>query len=322
MRGVPVAGGQSAGQILPDLPGRVEDAGCGDPWPRAGRAAAPALPILDALSQAGRIHAASLAADVREYAEEHSAVFCFFETLLADPRTAPRILAYARVMLVGSEGLARCVSERLSSYGVQDPSVVSLVPDAAPDQSSAAPAWRISDTRARTAAFEEELTDRITQHQVLLMVLPGWSSPVVRAAGRAALRADVPFLPLVQTSETVFLMGPLVIPRETACWHCFERQMRTNWPGRGVIRLPCRQYHGHDPGMVRFDDRTPPASYESAAAMVAAEAVKWLLLLVQHIQTLSQVVVYRPFLGTMQAYRVARLSRCEDCGGMQPPAEI
>lgn len=101
-------------------------------------------------------------------------------------------------------------------------------------------------------------------------------------------------------------VGPTVLPRETACWTCFELRRRSNAPDLAELDLVDR--HARVAGL-----RPEHLLVSPAAALLALEVVKVVTLFTApasyaHLLSLSLVS------GTTRLHPVLRVPRCPACG--------
>lgn len=148
-----------------------------------------------------------------------------------------------------------------------------------------------------------------------------------------ALTHNLPWLP-VYASGFLVRLGPFILPRETACWTCYERRVESNmvhYDDHRAIRAALRNGGARVPPA----DNLVPGVVELAAGLAALEAVRFLASRASLMEpVLFGKTLEYAFLSLKGNFHpVLKLPRCPSCGArargfpaispwMQPHAEL
>jgi bacteriocin biosynthesis cyclodehydratase domain-containing protein len=139
-----------------------------------------------------------------------------------------------------------------------------------------------------------------------------------RERNRAAVMVDRPIF-FACIAETGVRFGPLVVPRETACFECFHHRLRANV----AFREELDAYLAHNAFMEASGMDSRSAIYaRMGSAFVCAQVLHFLLGSSQHC-VLDKLVEVSPITVDLVTSRVLKLPRCEVCGPRDesaPPA--
>ena len=281
----------------------------------------PVQESLRVLEQAGLLRDAEPVADLARWTERHPAVFRFFDALMSDPYSALRALEKAKVMLFSAGNLIEPFVEKLTSFGVSQLNIASC---------DSAQGARAGNMEARLLTynsgdgerFERELAPLIEGQDMVLVALDAWSPPLLRSVNRISQQTGTPLLPMAQVHEGEFLIGPMVVPGETACWQCMELRMKSNWHMMDTYEAAFERYVEEHSWAARYSTGTPAAFYAAASSLAVIEAVKWIISGEVYMRTLNQVLVFRPFVPETEVSPVLKLPRCPACGNTKPPVRV
>ena len=149
----------------------------------------------------------------------------------------------------------------------------------------------------------------------LVVAAPGSPDPAVLGEVNAlALREGLPWI-LLQAGAWEVRVGPFFLPRETACWACYERRLEANEPShgeRGAVREAQRR-SGAAPAAP--DDLTAGTA-AVAAELCALEAVRFFAGRVSEVAPAlyGAFADYSLLAHRAAPHRVLRLPRCPACG--------
>jgi len=192
---------------------------------------------------------------------------------------APERLRAARVAVTGDGRIARTLVEQLAACGVGHVDAVS--------------ADEVAPGTALVCAASDE----------------GESAALMDAA-RAALEAELPFLP-VWAAELVGYVGPLTEPFETACLRCYQLRVESNSAHPDAVRA-IREHRAATPAACDASGMLPPMA-TALAAVAAMEAVKRLAGFAPADVT-GYVVELNLVSFSSNVRRVLKLPRCPECG--------
>jgi bacteriocin biosynthesis cyclodehydratase domain-containing protein len=139
-----------------------------------------------------------------------------------------------------------------------------------------------------------------------------------RERNRAAVAAGRPIF-FACISEAAVRFGPLVVPRESACFECFHHRLRANL----TFREEFDAFLAHN----AFQDESGVDSRAGiyarlGSAFICAQVVQFLLGCTQHC-VVDRLIEVSPITVDMVSSRVLKLPRCEVCGRTEefaPPA--
>lgn len=214
----------------------------------------------------------------------------FLSQLTSHAPSAQNRVASSRVLLVGRGALARATRAILAESGIR----VIVEPPFAGDDLRLVP----SDAWARAIAGHD--------HVVLALDAP--MSTALLALNDAALDAGIAWTGAYLDGHEA-TVGPTVIPRETACWRCY--QLRALGAHPNIDRMMAYEAAREQGRAEAAPSRLP--SFAPVAAGFLAQAV---------IQTLSRVTL-PPLAGRVlrvafmdlraERHRVLRIPRCPAC---------
>jgi bacteriocin biosynthesis cyclodehydratase domain-containing protein len=199
----------------------------------------------------------------------------FFSQTTLDGAAVQAALSRARVVLIGGGAVAEGTADALAAAGMK------------PASHSAQ--FSADDTRGASC----------------VLVCEDWSAPaVLSAVNSAALNHGWPWIP-GRIEYGIGMIGPTVIPGQTACYRCFEMRRQANLPRPTELQ-----------------GQTPIPANEAAAPGPMAAAIGSLLVLeamrlicrVALPQTIGTVLTLDFFATGITSHRVLRLPNCPDCG--------
>jgi bacteriocin biosynthesis cyclodehydratase domain-containing protein len=194
----------------------------------------------------------------------------FFTRTTLDGSATQAVLSEARLALVGEGAVAAHAMTGLADSGI----AVTLICEA---QFHARAAHGAQCVLAAFDSPQPALLDRVNQ---------------------ASLEEGWPWIPAVIESGAA-VIGPAVIPRQTACYRCYELRRHANSPPQ----------HGS-----ADDDAGAPGPLAACAgALLALEAVR-LVSRVAAPQSMGRAIVLDFFAPAIASHRVLRLPSCPACG--------
>ncbi len=193
----------------------------------------------------------------------------FFTRTTRDGSATQAVLSEARVALVGEGAVAEHAATGLADSGIAVTSICEAQFHAGATHGA----------RCVLAAFDTPqpaLLDRVNQ---------------------ASLDEGWPWIPAVIESGAA-VIGPAVMPRQTACYRCYELRREANSP------------HQHGSA----DDGAAPGPLAACAgAFLALEAVRLVSRLAAP-QSMGRAIVLDFFAPAIASHRVLRLPNCPACG--------
>jgi bacteriocin biosynthesis cyclodehydratase domain-containing protein len=144
------------------------------------------------------------------------------------------------------------------------------------------------------------------------MVLPQRLSSLLRAANQACLARDIPFLP-VWREATGAQIGPLIIPRDTPCWVCFELR-------QGVPLTPDEVRALHHTDMVTlapWEDTAMLVPWGAAVAAIAACEIVTVLTQYRHPTSSGRALFLAAPDWQLQPTPVLKVPRCPACSPLR-----
>ena len=206
------------------------------------------------------------------------------ETLSVEP---PRVLAKleeVRVIVFGRSPVAECTARSLAAQGFSQTSLVS-------SEDSLMPAFSV-------------------------VIEADWPSHVLDAINRRALETRQPWM-LVGAWNRRLLVGPILVPGETACYECYRRRLDSHRRHLAAYRK-LDEWRG---------SQCEPADPEPVLPAIAELAAAWVSLeLFNHIsgvspaRTLGRVLVYYPAEGRFGIENVLRIPWCPVCSAVRAEA--
>lgn len=305
--------GATARQVLPGLLALLDGSRTVDDLEQALEPGAGVREVLALLEDAGVLADADLLGR-HQLVTARARVLAFFEALGLDGLAALDALGQAELSVVSVQpDLADVLLDVFGQYELGNVEVLVLSDDSG-DTS-------MEDIRGHHQPVVEQLEggvfdNRLRSKDLIVAVVDRWSPTFMRAINRAALRCSSPLLPLCPTSEAECLLGPTVVPGETACWRCMEVRQRSNWLSRESWEMAIeRHLEGHP--LTGFLSGMPAAHAEIVLRMLAVEATKWLAKCNYFMQTLDHVLALRPFTLEVEQHVVLKVPRCPDCSRLQ-----
>jgi bacteriocin biosynthesis cyclodehydratase domain-containing protein len=139
-----------------------------------------------------------------------------------------------------------------------------------------------------------------------------------RERNRAAVAASRPIF-FACISETTVRFGPLVVPRESACFECFHHRLRANL----TFREEFDAFLTHNAFQEESGVDSRAGIYARlGSAFICAQIVQFLLGCTQHC-VVDRLIEVSPLTVEMVSSRILKLPRCEVCGRVDdaaPPA--
>lgn len=190
-------------------------------------------------------------------------------------------------------------------------------PEFAPYLSEALMAFGLSADQITVVDDPSSWRDQIDQiardSTVLLAALPGWQPNLFMDINQACVKAGTPWLPVQSENEVSLLIGPLVVPGESACYACFERRRRANLMDGAEMQTALDSIVTTQPAVGNFHLRSVRPLLEPAFAMAATEVLKYVVGLDFYLATLNRVICFTPFAMEMESLPVHKVPRCPTC---------
>ncbi len=167
---------------------------------------------------------------------------------------------------------------------------------------------------APQAGDEDAPPTGLAEADVAVVALDGSDPDTLARFNRIALRLDLPWI-LQEAYGFEIRVGPFFLPRQTACWNCYERRLEANAPGsmeRRAIRAAQRSHGGRQ----ALADDIPPGVAMAGAEVCAVEIVRFFASRVSDItpELYGAFADYSLLTHRATPHRVLRLPRCPACG--------
>ncbi|QUL98979.1 MAG: TOMM precursor leader peptide-binding protein [Candidatus Fermentithermobacillus carboniphilus] len=299
----------------------------------------PDIPEEEVLRTIKRLFDKGLVEETREWGEgspggkdeSHGPQETFFSIICRDGRIVQKILAEARVVVFG---LGRVGSHAVASLARSGVGKIVGVDDATVDSSLplCGELYLAEDVgRLRCEAIADRL-GRInprTQFEALKVVPHEVheAAAIIRGAGLVLACKDSPEVSLYRTVNEASLketvpwlraslegfeahLGPSVIPRETACYTCYEMRSKGNW-AHYEENLAFEQYLASSPRKADYGCLAPIAGL--LGNLAAAEALK-LLTGFSPPTTSGKLWIFNVNTFEAETHEVLKLPRCPSCG--------
>jgi bacteriocin biosynthesis cyclodehydratase domain-containing protein len=229
-----------------------------------------------------------------------------------------RRLRAARVVLLGGDATIREIARGLATSGVAE------IRLGAPTHEDAAAAKRLETLNAeldelncegshRTLRLSDDpsaadWTELLDGASFVIACANEWPAAFLEDFNRAALKGEIPWLYCLLEGRGASV-GPLFLPRETACWSCYSRRRR------GV-----EEFVAAYDAIQRSADRefrrrmgTAPGLSQFVAGLAVMEAVKFVTSF-EIPASIGTELRFDLVSGRVEPHRVLKLPRCADCG--------
>jgi bacteriocin biosynthesis cyclodehydratase domain-containing protein len=242
----------------------------------------------------------------------------------ASPLEVQRRLETSRVILVGAGLFGAVTTDLLVRTGCRNTQVIGWNDDGPLKRAlSAMPTPLPSAVHLPTTsvdALRAELNDRMEEADLLLTATCDAPALMFRAVNDLCLAAGCPWL-LGNTEGSVFQLGPLVEPYESACYSCLELRSRSG----GSYAIENELYQERlattrsASERILLGEALWPATL--AASILVGEAVRLLSGLAATTLTNARLHL-TPVTGLIEQNEVIRVPRCPDCyrGQLAPQA--
>jgi ribosomal protein S12 methylthiotransferase accessory factor len=200
-------------------------------------------------------------------------------------------LARARVAVVGEGVLGHAVGAALERAGMG--AVLRLAPSAGDDDD---PPPSLVEADAAVVALDADRPDTLARFNAL------------------SLRLDVPWIQLEARGFEV-RVGPFFLPRQTACWTCYDHRVEANASGYQERRAMRAAQRRSGALQAPADDVTPGTA-AIGAEICALEVVRFFAARVSEItpELHGAFADYSLLAHRAAPHRVLRLPRCPSCG--------
>ncbi len=242
----------------------------------------------------------------------------------SSPREVQRRLETSRVVLVGTGLFGAVTADLIARTGCRDTQVIAWNDDGPLERALHATtvplprAVRLPTTSVD--ALYAELRDRVEGADLLLTATCDAPSLLFRAVNELCLTARCPWL-FGNADGSVFELGPLVEPYESACYSCLEQRSRS----AGVYPIENELYQERLATVRSAEERVLlgealwPATL--AASILVGEAFRLLTGVAATTLTNARLRL-APVTGLIEQNEVTRVPRCPDCyrGQIAPQA--
>jgi len=230
------------------------------------------------------------AATAREFAE----VIRAFHDVGIHGGSVVKAVRSGHVAVVGRGVLAELSATALRRVGV------GTVENASPGTGDSRKAWM----------------DALEQAHIAVVALDVDDPSFLSAFNKEAINLERPWL-MVRTSGMKLRLGPLFLPRQTACYACYERRLAGNATYFSDIRA-VREAIMSGRAAVQAADNVMPALAALAADMAAFEMLKffgsWVAPMALQPSLYGRFIDYAMLELEGTSHRVLKLPRCQTCG--------
>ncbi|NET61650.1 MAG: TOMM precursor leader peptide-binding protein [Symploca sp. SIO2E6] len=135
--------------------------------------------------------------------------------------------------------------------------------------------------------------------------------PSLEEFNQQALAAQTPWM-LLKPLGTIIWLGPLFVPHQTGCWHCFAQRWRDN--------RPMEEFIGRSKNLTT--SLTPPlgfapATVQQALTMAAIEVFKWIVQK-NNPRLTGNLITYDTLTLQTQNHILVKRPQCSSCGQKLP----
>lgn len=169
---------------------------------------------------------------------------------------------------------------------------------------------KVSDQQG---TWQDQLDQVVGGATVVLAALPRWQPDLFLAINHACVQVGKPWLPVQAENEVSLLIGPFVVPGQSACYACFERRRRANLLDGAEVQMALDKLVSTEPNAGNYRARSVRTLLEPAFAMAAIEVLKYAAGLEFYLSTLNNVISFTPFVLEMESIPVLKVPRCPAC---------
>jgi len=218
-----------------------------------------------------------------------------------DAQKALEQLGAHRFGALVSPRLRRYVLDCLTSFGVFNEEIVNDID------------LEASGNFEPGGPIAQEIAEFVSRSSVVFVALDRWQPAFMSLVNEACVKAGRPWIGVQPESEVGFMIGPFVIPGETACFTCFERRRQANRFEGSDLDIALRQMVESQPHAAGYLDKSVAPLFEPAIALAVTEAMKYAAGLHFYMSTLNRVVGFTPFMLETESIPVLKLPRCPSC---------
>lgn len=260
--------------------------------------------VLSALQQAGLTEETPDHPD--ELGTEPFQRVCAFLEGLGGDKESPTLINKARLSVWTEPASAELLVGRLAALGLTGVTYHAMGPG-----SDLAAAMTEPAQESAEGEMARRLAEAVSGADLVLFASQSWNPTVPLAINRACQAAGVPWVGLQSISEAEFVLGPAVIPGQSACYRCADTRRRSNW--LEVAKREAAYDHFAATGAVNFGARIPAPLWSAAVDLLSVEALKLVSGNTFFAQTINQVIRFRSFTMELEHHRILRVPRCPDC---------
>lgn len=165
----------------------------------------------------------------------------------------------------------------------------------------------------RDGEMYQRLEKLVSNWTVLFVAMDRWQPSVLRAVNQICVAAKRPWIAVRPENEVKSLIGPFVVPGQTACYACLERRRHANLMESAELQMGLDRLADKNTAATVYLTRSVGPLFEPAVAMAVTEVVKYAAGLEFYLSTLNQVVACTPFTLETEAIPVLKLPRCHVC---------
>jgi bacteriocin biosynthesis cyclodehydratase domain len=257
----------------------------------------------------------------------------FFSQFSSDGQAAQKLLGKAQVVVFGAGAIGSQAIAALADAGVGKLRVIDQAETTKPDIASNAllQLQDVGQARAERAAqrineknipsvnceavqveseSDEKLKEIIHGAACVLVCLDSPAPALLDAVNRAALQANVRWIP-GQIYRGTGILGPTVIPHQSACYKCYELRRNANLENyEEVMHYESRL---RQMPAIRSEFVAPKPLAQTLGGLLALESLR-LMTQTAIPQMAGRILLIDFFAPEMTSHRLLRLPNCPACG--------
>jgi bacteriocin biosynthesis cyclodehydratase domain-containing protein len=234
---------------------------------------------------------------------EHSpaGLKALLDSLGVDVPEAIRKLQEHRISAIVGPGLATYAEACFHSFGVKPVHLITDLVMDGPHELEAA------------GGLYERIESAVANSDFVLVALDRWQPALMRTVNKLCVDKGVAWIGVQPENEVTSVIGPFVIPGESACFECLDRRRQANFMESAELQEALDRLVQQDPSAAVYVSRSVGPLFEPAVAMAITEVIKAAAGLEFHLSTLNRAVAFTPFAIETEAMPVLKLPRCPVC---------
>ncbi|NET02611.1 MAG: TOMM precursor leader peptide-binding protein [Sphaerospermopsis sp. SIO1G1] len=124
-------------------------------------------------------------------------------------------------------------------------------------------------------SFQIQVTEKAEEADLTIIITDDYLHPNLEEFNQQALASQQPWI-LVKPLGTITWIGPLFIPEQTGCWHCFAQRWRDNCPIESFIHRH-KNYTIEQTQLLTSPQGFSEATIQTTLTKTAMEVFKWII---------------------------------------------